>query len=365
VRFLLLLFIPLHFCFSTQFEERTVTADLKGGYQVVVADVNHDGKVDLIAVASGQTDLVWFENPGWQAHVIAHNVKGMINAAYWNDQLALASEFSNEPKKSIGIVSLLTPKSDPRQLWNVQEIDRLTTSHRLRWAEIDGSGKKVLVNAPLAGANAEPPAYREHVPLVLYRAPHWKREVISTANEGVQHGVFIIDWDRDGRDDILTASFSGIHLYQHESGDQWKRTEITRGDPAPCPKCGSSDIAIGYLNHERFVAAIEPWHGNEVVVYRKRDNRWQRQVIDSDLNQGHIITIADLNGDGRGEIIAGYRGNGGSVLIYQHNSSGNWDKSILDSHIPANACLVADLDGDHRPDIACIGGPLLKWYRNQ
>lgn len=347
------------------FKEQIVAGDLKGGYQVIAADVNHDGKPDLIAVASGQTDLVWFENPGWQAHVIARNLKGMINAAYWNDQLALASEFSNDPKKSVGVVSLLTPNSDPRQLWNVREIDRLTTSHRLRWADIDGNGKKVLVNVPLAGANAKPPDYHDHVPLVFYRAPQWKRETISRANEGVQHGVFITHWDGDSSDDILTASFSGIDLYRRESKEQWKRTEIARGDPAPCPKCGSSDIAVGYLNNERFLAGIEPWHGNEVAVYRHGDSGWQRQVIDRDLNQGHTIVVADLNGDGRSEIIAGYRGNGGSVVMYQYNAAGAWDKSILDSHIPANACLVADLDGDRRPDIACIGGPLLKWYRNQ
>src|SRR5437016_2160990 len=94
---------------AAQFTQHTIANDLKGGYQVVAADVNHDGKIDLIAVASGQAELVWYENPGWQRHVIAGNLKGMINAAYWNDQIALASEFANEAKRSIGIVSVLVP----------------------------------------------------------------------------------------------------------------------------------------------------------------------------------------------------------------------------------------------------------------
>src|SRR6266700_2284234 len=50
-----------------QFTEHTVGEGLRGGYQVVVADLNHDGKPDLIALASGMPELVWYENPGWPA----------------------------------------------------------------------------------------------------------------------------------------------------------------------------------------------------------------------------------------------------------------------------------------------------------
>ena len=33
---------------SVKFVEHTLATDLKGGYQVIVSDVNHDGKPDLI-----------------------------------------------------------------------------------------------------------------------------------------------------------------------------------------------------------------------------------------------------------------------------------------------------------------------------
>jgi aldos-2-ulose dehydratase/isomerase family protein len=349
---------------AAQFVQHIIANDLKGGYQVVAADVNHDGKIDLIAVASGQTDLVWYENPTWQRHVIASDLRRMINLAYWNDQIVLASEFANETKKSIGIVSVLVPNGDPRQPWNVKQIDRLSTSHRVRWADIEGNGMKVLVNAPLIGSMAEAPDYRDHVPLVLYRPQQWKRELISNANQGVQHGIFVIDWDGDGRDSILTASFSGIDLYQFQKNSHWKRTEITVGRPATCPNCGTSDVAVGKLGSERFLAAIEPWHGNEVAIYRHSQQGWMRFVIDDSLRQGHTIVAADLDGDGRDEIVAGFRGNGGSVLIYKADSKGIWSKSVLDNGIPANACAIADLSGNHRQDLACIGGTLLKWYEN-
>jgi hypothetical protein len=222
----------------------------------------------------------------------------------------------------------------------------------------------VLIDAPLTGAHAAAPEYRGHAPLVFYRPGEWKREVISNANEGVQHGLFITDWDRSGRDSILTGSFSGIDLFQLGTNGIWTRTEIARGDPDPCPKCGTSDIAVGRLGPERFLATIEPWHGNELAVYRREGSQWKRIVIDNSLVQGHTILTTDLDGDRRDEIIAGYRGNGGSILVYKADPHRAWSKTILDSRIPANACVVADLNGDGRPDLICIGGSLLKWYES-
>jgi FG-GAP-like repeat len=98
---------------GAQFTEHTIASDLKGGYQVVVADVNHDGKPDVIALASGMTELVWFENPTWERHVIAGGLSHMINLAAWDvdgdgiPEIVLATEFANEASKSIGVVSVL------------------------------------------------------------------------------------------------------------------------------------------------------------------------------------------------------------------------------------------------------------------
>lgn len=363
---------------DSSFVEHTLATDLKGGYQVVIADMNHDGKPDLIALASGMKDLVWFENPTWERHVIAGNLNRMINVAAWDTdgdgipELVLASEFANEAKNSIGIMSVLTHNGDPRQPWTVKEIDRLTTSHRLRWADIDGSGKKVLVNAALTGAKAEKPDYRGNTPLVFYRPGEWKRELISDANEGVVHGIFITKWAKNSKeDDILTASFVGIHRYHREKNGTWTRTEISKGDPAPWPQSGSSDIAIGALKGKRFLAAIEAWHGNQVVVYHETSkDKFERQVVDKSLVDGHTIATADLDGDGRDEIIAGYRGTGRSVYIYHSDDSKGqtWTKSILDDGgMAAAACATGDLNADGKIDIVCIGSATtnLKWYENK
>jgi hypothetical protein len=355
-----------------EFRAHTLATDLKGGYQVVPVDMNHDGKIDLIALASGMTDLVWFENPTWERHVIASNLPHMINLAAWDTdgdgipEIALASEFSMRAKDSIGIVSVLKHNGDPRQPWPVTEIDRLSTSHRLRWADIDGSGKKVLVNAPLIGEKGEAPDYRDRVPLVYYRPGEWKRRLIDDRTEGLIHGLTIFDWDGDGRDEILTAGFTGMQMYKLGKKDEWNKTEITKGDPSPWPKSGSSDIAIGQTGHDRFLAAIEPWHGNQVVVYRQRNSTWRREVIDDSLLDGHTIATASLGGDGNDQVIAGFRGKPQRVYIYSFDGA-RWNRQTLDDgDISAAACAVADLNGDGRLDIACIGSAThnLKWYEN-
>ena len=355
-----------------RFVEHTVATGLTGGYQVVAVDLNHDGKPDLIALASGMTELVWFENPGWQRHVIAGNLSGLINLAAWDVDgdgiplIVLASGFSMNAKKSAGIVSVLRHNGDPRQPWSIREIDRLPTSHRLRWADIDGTGRKVVVNQPLTAATVEHPEDRAHTPLVFYRPGDWKRQVIAEQDEGVVHGIYPVDWDGDGRDAILTASFVGIHLYKLEKDGRWSRTEIAKGDPAPWPKSGSSDVAVGRLGKQRFLAAIEPWHGNQVAIYRESAGQWQRHVIDDTLADGHTIWTADLNGDGRDEVVAGYRGKGVNVYYAQDAEGAQWSKVVLDGGMPAAACAIADLNGDGRPDIACIGSATanLKWYEN-
>jgi hypothetical protein len=355
-----------------RFAEHTVATGLTGGYQVVAVDMNHDGKIDLVALASGMTELVWFENPGWQRHVIASNLSGMINLAAWDfdgdgiPEIVLASGFSMNAKKSSGILSVLHHNGDPRQPWSIREIDRLPSSHRLRWADIDGSGKRVLVDQPLTAANVDHPDDHAHTPLVFYRPGEWKRESISEQDEGVVHGIYIVDWDGDGRDEILTAGFTGLHLYKLGSDGRWNRTEIAKGDPAPWPKSGSSDVAVCQLGKQRFLATIEPWHGNEVAIYRESGGVWQRHVIDDSIADGHTILAADLNGDGTDEVVAGYRGKGVNIYYAQDAAGGEWTKTVLDNSIAAAACAIADLNGDGRPDIACIGAATanLKWYEN-
>jgi hypothetical protein len=357
---------------TAHFAAHTVAMDLRGGYQVIVADVNHDGKPDLVAVASQLRDLIWFENPTWTRHVIASGFTQMINTAAYDvdgdgiPELALAHGFSMNPANSAGVITILTHLGDPTNPWIAKEIDRLPTAHRIRWADIDGNGKKVLVLAPLVAGDARAPDYRGLTPLTMYRPGAWKREQVAVT-DGLVHGILVADWSRRGREGIVTVGFAGAHLDEYSSG-AWQRSEIIKGSPDPWPKSGVSDIAVVRLGNQRLLATIEPWHGNEIVVYRMEQGAWARHVIDTDATDVHTIVTADVDGRGHDVIIVGERRGKRSLYLYSARDDNGleWDKEVLDDGTMAGSgCAVGDLNGDKRVDVTCISGTTLKWYENR
>jgi hypothetical protein len=369
--------LPLHAqapaAAGAEFVAHTIGTELRGGYQVVIADLNKDGKPDIIALASGIPELVWYENPGWQRHVIASAQSQMINAAAYDidgdgiPEIALAQGFTTSTKTSTGILSILTHGADPAAPWTSKEIDRIPTAHRLRWIDADGSGKKMLVMAPLIGMDSAAPDYKTPVSIYFYRAPDWKREVVTDTFTGLIHGIEPMPWEGVKGQALMSAGFMGIYLHRFANG-KWTPTELTKGDPDPWPKSGTSDIALGKLGAQKFIATIEPWHGNQVVVYKPNGSAWSRQMIDDGITDGHAIVTLDVDNDGRDEVIAGQRGGARSLMLYSASADGaSWTKRTVDEGGMAGAgCAAADLNADKRVDIVCIGTATanLKWYEN-
>jgi hypothetical protein len=358
-----------------RFREHTISTALKFGYQLAAADLNGDGRADLIAVDERGTELAWFENPGWQRHVIAADVPRTINVDCADidgdgvPEIAILFRFESRPDKSVGIVSLLHHAGDVRRPWTAREIDRVPTAHRVRWADLEGTGRRVMIMAPMVGLAAEPPEYNAPVPIFLYRPGVWKRELVSEELRGILHSIYPIDWDGDRRQELLTASFLGLRLFRPARDGSWRSRQIARGAPAPCPKCGSSEVVRGQLGKRRFLAAIEPWHGNQVVIYRERKGAWERRVIDDSFENGHALAVGDLDGDGRDEVVAGYRGKGFQLYVYraEDRTGEHWRRETLDpGGIAAADCKIRDFNLDGRPDIACIGASTgnIKWYEN-
>src|SRR5207302_694772 len=91
--------------------------------------------------------------------------------------------------------------------------------------------------------------------------------------------------------DLLTASYEGVSLLTHDAGGNWKRRHLGAGNQAnPKSNRGSSEVKQGTLKNGRpFIATIEPWHGNQVVVYTQPDDPtkvWNRHVVDEQLKWG-------------------------------------------------------------------------------
>jgi hypothetical protein len=248
------------------------------------------------------------------------------------------------------------------------------TAHRLRWADVDGDKRKELITVPIVGKGARlPDSAGEPVRLMCHRIPkdptrdRWPVAVIDQTLT-VVHGVLVVEWDNDGREEILTASNEGLHLFEAEgeaSTIRWRRECLATGHAGEPPNRGSSEIAAGSGRlDQRFLATIEPWHGNEVAVYTcsagaDKGKEWRRQVIDDSLRAGHALCCADLDGDGQDEIVAGFRGEGTSLYGYRRteNRPDHWERFVIDAGgIAAQGIVAVDMNGDGRVDLVATGG---------
>lgn len=364
------------------FRPYVVEANIPGGYAVAVVDLNRDERLDLIGISLRLSELRWYENPTWTRHVLVDGFSNIVNVAATDldgdgiPEIAVQSGFAMTPAKSEGLVWLLRHQGDPRARWKETLVDRFSTSHHLAWADADGDGRKELINAPLVGPRSAAPTYdQDRVPLFWYRPPDWQRRTIDDAITGILHRVRPIFWDEDGREELLTASFDGITLYRSAGSGEavtWRRQVLSPGHQEDrAPRLGASDVAVGRLSGRRVLYAVEPWHGNEVVLYTEGvSGSWTRRVLWTELVEGHEVAAADLDGDGRDDIIAGDRsptGRGVHVFYAPPDPAATWTHQVLDpGEMAASGCIAADLNGDRRPDIACIGSATgnLKWYEN-
>ena len=74
-------------------------AQIPSGYQVAVADVNGDGRPDILALSSEESIVEWYENPSWKARPITtltrHNISlapcfaATIRNAVWRSRATL------------------------------------------------------------------------------------------------------------------------------------------------------------------------------------------------------------------------------------------------------------------------------------
>ena len=126
--------------------------------------------------------------------------------------------------------------------------------------------------------------------------------------------------------------------------------------------------------------------GHEYGIFwyeQKRDaggsRSWVKHLIDNAWSQAHAMTLADLNGDGRPEIVTGKRyyahdhdpGANEPLGVYWYealdNTGSRWRRHIIDYSTRTGAGLqipIVDIDGDGDLDILVAGRSGLFLFEN-
>lgn len=358
------------------FEGEQLDTELGVGYAVRLIDMNDDDKLDICIV--DQKRVLWLENPSWTEHeILGEGQTNADNVAFApadinsDGQLdfAVAAGWGggNTPR---GTIQWITSTEAKGEHWAVHPIRIEPTTHRIRFANVLGDERPELIVAPLFN-----PTNRDGgVRLIALEIPEnpasdqWPVHLIDNSLP-VMHNFLPIDFTGNGKVDIITASYEGVHLHEREADGQWKKTQLGSGDQDSAPSRGASEVKVGKLaDGSQYIATIEPWHGNKVVVYTKDKDQplrslWKRHVLDDQLRWGHAVWCANLDDDADEELVIGVRDDasdstrrGLRVFDPVAADGSKFERTVIDPGAVAIEDLaVADLNDDGKADVVAVG----------
>ncbi len=334
-----------------------------------VVDVNRDGKLDVF---SGGW---WYEAPTWQRHRVRDvqvirgryddyaNLPLDVNGDGWPDIVSAnyrsqSLYWVEHPGESLG-------------LWKKHVIAEPGAMETGRLIDLDGDGQlDLLPNGVKFAAWWE--LTKPGSP------PAWVRHELPPEVAG--HGIGAGDINGDGRIDVV-----GPQGWAEAPADPRRQRWIWHPDFVLDRDCGLP-ILVTDVDGDGDADLI--WgRGHRIGLYWLEQQaedagptRWIRHAIDTSWSQPHSLLQADLDQDGRAELIAGkrYMGHGGKdpgeydpLVAYWYKfdeTARTWRRGTIAPGGRAGFGLdpkVADLDGDGDLDLVGPGRSGLYWFENR
>ncbi|MCA9040664.1 MAG: VCBS repeat-containing protein [Planctomycetaceae bacterium] len=307
----------------------------------LVGDVDNDGDLDIVIVKNLNGHLLWFENDGsptddqlWKRHVITTNLPGAYDVAL--------ADFNNDGHLDVAGSSWVLGNqyawfensgNPAHGEWKKHIIEKEVRETRtMRAADFDGDGDADLLGT---ARGIDETVWFENVP--GEKGIRWTKHIIDNQSDCPAHGN-PVDMDGDGDLDVVMA----LGFYFRPDG---------------------SDETASQRSEENQIV----WYEND----QPRGGPWKKHIIKTHFDDAFEATAADLDADGDIDVVATTWRNPGRIAWFENTGdpAGTWKYHPLkENWRSANQVIIADMNGDGKPDIiACAerGSVEVRWWRNE